>query len=69
MQTKSTVRLIIATVSIVGFFAMLGLLLFFEIPATNRDAILTLLGGFMGAFLTIIAFYFGDSEGQEKKRS
>lgn len=66
MKTKSTVRLIIATFAIVGFFVMLGLLLFYAIPEPNRDAILTLLGGFMGAFLTIIAFYFGDSEGKEK---
>jgi hypothetical protein len=61
-QRKWRTRLIMAIIFGAGFFVMLGLLLFIEIPGGNREVLITLLGGLGGSVATIIAFYFGDSE-------
>ena len=65
MNRRWLVRLIIAAVFGIGFFALLGLLAFREIPATNRDVYNILLGALAGSVTTIVAFYFGDSEGKQ----
>ena len=63
MNRKWIVRLIIAGVFGLGFFVMLGMLLYVQIPQGNREVLITLMGGMAGSVSTIIAFYFGDSEG------
>jgi hypothetical protein len=65
MKRKWLVRLVIAGLFGMGFFVMLGFLLFVEIPQGNREVLITLLGGMAGSVGTIVAFYFGDSEGTE----
>jgi hypothetical protein len=62
LRRKWRTRLIIAVLFGAGFFAMLGLLTFIEIPTGNREVLITLLGGLGGSVATIVAFYFGDSE-------
>lgn len=62
VRRKWTARLVIAAIFGLGFFAMLGILVFHEIPQGNREVLITLLGGLSGSTITIIAFYFGDSE-------
>ncbi|AFG37621.1 hypothetical protein [Spirochaeta africana] len=61
-MSRWKVRLTIAVVFSLGFFIMLGFLLFIEIPQGNREVLLTLLGGMAGSVSMIIAFYFGDSD-------
>lgn len=68
MPQKWKVRLIIAALMLIGFFVMLGLLSFVEIPSGNREVLIALLGSMGGSVGTIIAFYFGDSEGTENGR-
>lgn len=65
MQRRWIVRLTIGAVFAVGFFAMLWTLTVRPIPDGNRDVMITLLGGLAGSVTTIIAFYFGDSEGSD----
>lgn len=65
MPQKWKVRLTLATLMLAGFFALLGLLAFREIPTTNRDVYNILLGALAGSVGTIMSFYFGDSEGRE----
>ena len=65
MPHKWKVRLTIAGIFGLGFFAILGFLLFHEIPEGNREVLITLLGAMVGSVTTIIAFYFGDSEGTD----
>lgn len=68
-QRKWLTRLIIAGIMTVGFLVTLGFLLFYEIPSGNREVLITLLGFQGGAVSTIIAFYFGDSEGRDEQQS
>lgn len=68
MTKRWVVRLLIAGVFGLGFFLMLGFLMFVEIPQGNREVLITLLGAMAGSVTTIIAFYFGDSDGAEHNK-
>jgi len=46
----------------VGFFGMIASLMLFSVPSENGDILKILVGFIGGAFMTIIAFYFGDSD-------
>ena len=63
--TQRGVRLLVA-MSVGGTFAgLLVSLIFLEVPAGNRDIIKVLVGFVGGAFVTMVAYYFGDSDGTE----
>lgn len=53
---------VIAIIYTIGFMVLAGLLYFFPLPETNKDALLYLFGILSGIELTIIAFYFGGSQ-------
>jgi len=60
--TKAGVRLLVGIITTLGFFAMIGALMMFAVPTENGDILKILVGFIGGAFMTIIAFYFGDSD-------
>lgn len=59
------IRMIIGAICVLGFFVVLSFLLWYPIPADNKDAVQILLGFLGGVFATIAAYYFGDSEGHK----
>ncbi len=48
-----------------GYLAIIGALLFVEIPAANKEVFLTLIGLMSAALLAIIKYYFDGSKGAE----
>lgn len=65
MTPKQRIRLIIGTFVFATFAGMLLSLIFIEVPEGNRDILKVLTGFVGGAFVTMVAFYFGDSDGKE----
>lgn len=65
MTGKQKARLFFGFFVGIGFFACLGFLFFQNIPDSNREVLITLTGSLGGSFVTIIAFYFGDSDGHD----
>lgn len=66
MRTKAQNRMIIA-MFIVGLFGFcLAGLFFIELPKENADVLKVTLGFLGGSFVTMAAFYFGDSEGKQE---
>jgi len=63
--TKRNVRLTIGLFALTLFAGLLLSLIFVEVPEGNRDILKVLTGFVGGAVVTIIAFYFGDSDGKE----
>jgi hypothetical protein len=57
----------IAWVSFVGFFAILLVLMFVNVPVTAKDALLIMLGTLAGIVTSITAYYFGSSSGSARK--
>jgi len=57
----------IALASFVGFFGVLAMLIFHEIPAGAKDALLIMLGALGGIVSSITAYYFGSSSGSRDK--
>lgn len=62
--SKTRIRITLACLLLVGFFGLVGIMLFYEIPEQNADIIKVLVGFIGGAFITMVSFYFGDSEGK-----
>ena len=62
--TKSDIRNILACISVLGFFAVIVLLIMKPVPDNNRDLINVVIG-FLGAGLVggVAGFYFGASKG------
>ncbi len=61
---KDQIKIYIASLTIFGFFALVGSLLFISVPGENRD-ILNMLIGFMGAaFMNVVSHYFGELVGR-----
>lgn len=50
--------------SMVGLFALIFLV---ELPNNNKDMAYLLVGAFSGSFTTIIAFWYGSSQGSVDK--
>lgn len=66
-RRRARARLIIAVIVVALVVVGFGWLFIHEIPAGNRDVLQTLLGAITGSMLTIVAYYFGDSEHTESQ--
>ncbi len=61
---KTKIRLFMGAVLSIGFFGIIGMMMFRPVPAANADIVKILVGFIGGAFVTMMSFYFGDSEGK-----
>jgi hypothetical protein len=64
--TRSVVPPALAAIITVGFFGILGMMLFGKVDS-NNPAILMMLGSLGTAWTGIIAYYFGSSAGSQAK--
>lgn len=67
ISTKSIVAPSLAVFVTVGFFTILGFMMFTELPKAAHDALMLLLGSLSTAWAAIIAYYFGSSAGSDRK--
>ena len=58
---------LLGTALCVGFFGLIGIMVFIPVPRENHDALMILLGALAGAFTTVVAFYFGSSSSSRIK--
>lgn len=59
---------ILAAVVVLGFFGVLTLMIFNELPPAGRDSLLVLVGALGAAFGAIVNYYFGSSSGSAAKQ-
>ena len=65
LTARARIRMFIAILVSVIFGGLLASLLFFSVPASNADILKVLVGVLGGAFVTMVSYYFGDSEGKD----
>ena len=63
-MSKQQVRLLMGSLTAFGFFGLLAALVLLKVPVENADILKVLVGFLGGSFVTVISFYFGDSEGK-----
>jgi F0F1-type ATP synthase membrane subunit c/vacuolar-type H+-ATPase subunit K len=64
---RDKVPAILAIGVTLGFFGLLGAMLWFSPPASNKDLLNIMLGSLGTAWIAIIGYYFGSSKGSDDK--
>lgn len=67
VSTKSVTAPLLAWVVTVGFFGVLVIMMFAQLPDKMHDAFMLLLGSLATAWTGVMAYYFGSSAGSERK--
>jgi len=68
MKTTDKIVFILAITITISILAILGLLVFVEIPSKNEQPLNIILGTLVAAFGAIIQYFFGSSLGSKDKQ-
>lgn len=58
---------VLALLVTIGFFGMLGVMAFHDLPVANRDMLNIMLGSLGAAWVAVVSYYFGSSAGSRAK--
>ncbi len=64
---KDIFQYALAAVMVIGYFVILGMLVFNSLPIENKDAVNILLGILSMALGTVVGYFFGSSKGSSEK--
>ena len=67
MNDKKVAIIILGALIVLGFFTLLGLLIFQEIPATNNELLYLAVGALISGFATVVGYFYGSSAGSAQK--
>jgi len=67
MKTKEIAKYILGGMIVVGFFSLLILLVCKSIPEGNTEMLHMVVGALIGAFVTVVGFHYGSSQGSADK--
>jgi len=67
MKVKDIPMLVLAGAVVVGFFALMYLLVYHAIPAENKEILNIVVGALIASFTAVVGYYFGSSKGSSDK--
>lgn len=67
MDTKKIARYVLGGLIVIGFFALLILLVCKTIPEGNTEMLHMVVGALIGSFVTVVGFYYGSSQSSQDK--
>lgn len=62
--SKNTLPILTLLITL-GFFGLLTFMLMYDVPTANKDILNIMLGSLGTAWITVVAFYFGSSQGSK----
>jgi hypothetical protein len=65
--TKEIYMYVLGAVVVLGIFFLVGVLMFIEMPSSNKDLLNIVIGALIGAFLSVVGYFFGSSKGSADK--
>lgn len=66
-QSSYIAKYILASIIVIGFFSLLGLLLFQPLPPDTSGVIFMLFGALSAAFGAVVQYFFGSSQSSADK--
>jgi hypothetical protein len=67
MKAKEIFQYILGALIVIGFFALLILLVLAQVPTENKDLLNLVVGSLIGVFTSVVGYYYGSSMGSAKK--
>ena len=67
MKARNLFQYILGGVIVVGFFALLYLLLLSAVPEENKEILNIVVGALIGSFTSIVGYFYGSSLGSADK--
>jgi len=60
-------KYILGALIVLGFFSLLGILMYMTIPEGNSDLLYLAVGALIGSFTTVVGYFYGSSQGSKDK--
>jgi len=67
MKTKEFYKYTLAGVIVIGFFALLVILILIVVPEPNKDLLNITVGTLLSSFSMIVGYFFGSSKSSDDK--
>ena len=67
MKAKLTAMYVLGALIVLGFFTLLALLIFKEVPVSNNDVLNLSIGALITGFATVVGYFYGSSAGSASK--
>jgi hypothetical protein len=67
MKAKNVFQYILGAMIVIGFFALMYLLLAQAVPEQNKDILNIVVGALIGSFTSIVGYFYGSSLGSADK--
>ena len=67
MKAKNIFQYALGALITIGFFTLLYMLLLSAVPAENKDILNIVVGALIGAFSSIVGYFYGSSLGSADK--
>ena len=67
MKTKDVFQYVLGALIVIGFFALLVVLVYKGVPEGNKDLLNIVVGSLIGSFSAIVGYFYGSSKGSADK--
>ena len=67
MEKKNVFQYALGALICIGFFVLLYILIWTEIPQANRDVLNLVVGALIGSFASVVGYFYGSSKGSADK--
>ena len=64
---KEAYMYLLGAIIVIGFFLLLYLLIYQNIPVNNKDILNIVIGALIGSFTTVVGYFYGSSKGSSDK--